>query len=603
MPGTSILMSSACLTFDDMMKYELVTGEMRHFARYTTEQVVATDRTVIGFTAYRGYPRTVASSGKTVILLEGTIYNKDEQTVLREIKEIASSVFAGKDGSKELLGSFVQKCDGEFLLTCFDGLRNRLLLANDVLGRLPVFYAASSKKWILSREPKFIVPFLSSASMNRDAVMTYLMYGFTFGQSTLVEGVTEMEPSTILEFNAQDGAFHETVSPSHNTEVPSNYENVATLEAMHQKFSEAVRWRAQRYVGRSIFVSLSGGLDSRVTLAETFKHHPDVTAVTLGNSPESSYAHSIAMELSARLKTISCDDPGIDMKCVSLKDGLDSSHSLGLFHAFLQQLVQEADEGAVYWTGIYGGELTRYLHPTSGISSDEHLAAYLLSVPSDYKYSTRRTLCMIGVTKKHAYDVVLRHISTFRESDPHTKYVTFRHEYDRKAVGHAEDRNRFYVWTTTPFASPGFVKLMTTVAAKRKNTRLFRDFIRLVDPRLCTTPYYNLNLRLNNDLHVDVLTVVERMARHTAVKSLLLRLNSWSNLWRRHERGQLDVLRSNIIQLLDNLTYVNELFEAKMTKDVVLSERDPKGLSRLYILLLYMQYIETLRARVCSSTC
>jgi hypothetical protein len=92
------------------------------------------------------------------------------------------------------------------------------------------------------------------------------------------------------------------------------------------------------------------------------------------------------------------------------------------------------------------------------------------------------------------------------------------------------------------------------------------------------------------------------MARHTAVKSLLLRLNSWSNLWRRHERGQLEVLRSNIIQLLDSLPYVDELFVAKMTKDVVLSERDAKGLSRLYILLLYMQYIDTLRARVCYST-
>lgn len=569
---------------------------MLHFGSFRYDPVLLNETASIGLTARPSYPRQIVRTRNGIGLLEGMIYNKTAEELRALVERSASDT---KDFA-ELIGQleqFVSQSDGEFLLIFYDQARKWLVVANDSRGRLPVFYSRTAELFLLSREPKFVSAFLPSVKLHRTALLAYLLFGFTFGKDTLIEGVAQLQPGTILAFDCKTGVLTEKISTPYPLEaIPRSTDRSEIVRGMTSTFMQAVSCRIQSFKDREVVVSLSGGLDSRAVLAGVLRHRPGVRAVTL-EGPEVPYAQRVAKALGVKLDTISMDKRGGDIPTVDsvfLKDGLDAMPCPQELYLFLEQLVAAYHEEVVYMTGAYGGEVTRFLHLTSGIRSTESLADYLLTAGEEYKYSTDRAVRILGTQVREVHDSLLSYLNGFPEKSPCGKYLRFRHEFDRKYTGNAEDRNRFYVWTTTPFAAPEFVRFALSIEENRKNTRLFRDFLRSIDPRTCQAPYYNLGVNLDRDLSLTALAIVERLARFAIFKKALVHANGLANILRRHEY-QAQSLQAKIIDLIRAQPDAGDCFDVHETLKIIRVEQNAKGLSRLHTLLSYLGCLNRFR--------
>ena len=175
----------------------------------------------------------------------------------------------------------------------------------------------------------------------------------------------------------------------------------------------------------------------------------------------------------------------------------------------------------VYFTGIFGGEITRQSHPTAGLSSLRSLVHYLLNAHDSYKYSACNVAAILEIPKNEIAKHIQRRLEAFPEKNIWRKYLRFRHEFDMRFAGEAEDRNRFYFWTITPFFAFPFFKYVMNIRENRKTSRLFRDFLFAIDPDTCKAKYFNFYLPLDNQFILWMFASAEKMSRHIYVKNSL----------------------------------------------------------------------------------
>jgi asparagine synthase (glutamine-hydrolysing) len=567
---------------------------MLHLSSYVQHNVVSTDKAIIGFTAYPRYPRHLLTTSNTVILLEGMIYNKKSATIQKELQELASDSEVSGHVNRESLSQFVKESDGEFLIVFYNKQDERVLLMNDSMGRLPFYYCVSGPVLLASRETKFIVPFLESVRFNKPALMEYLLYGFPFAENTLLEGVFQLAPGSILTFDCRSGQFSKTVSSEPALEFTSWTDRSGVAKEMKQRFLQGLSQRVEALGDHDAIVLLSGGLDSRATLGGLLSICPKVRAVTIESS-EKSIANRCANVLGIPIATVSCTDEirrSLPSRSVFLKDGLDSHPSQEMLHHVLDQMRDCYGERAVCYTGNFGGELTRYLYPTSGIDTIGSLTDYVLRAQDNSKYSTERATRMLGFDRGTAHKHVISYLNSFPEKSPYRKYLRFRLEFDRKGGYQGEDRSRLYFWTVTPFTSLGFYRFVTSLDENHKDTRLFRDFLSAIEPRACTIKYYNFGVPLDNTLLLSLLSAAERLMRVPAMKAVARPLwNSFCRL-RQPQNSQDDSLLTKTLALLLTTRVARNNFSVAACREILQHERDHKGLMRMYILLVYMNYVD-----------
>ena len=87
---------------------------------------------------------------------------------------------------------------------------------------------------------------------------------------------------------------------------------------------------------------------------------------------------------------------------------VDAAQPIGLANVvnIEEQVMMQEGTDVVYYTGLYGGELLRYLNVTSGLGSDDDLAQFLLTTPDQYRYAHQKVCVMLQVPE----DVILQHL-------------------------------------------------------------------------------------------------------------------------------------------------------------------------------------------------
>src|SRR5262245_60321989 len=89
--------------------------------------------------------------------------------------------------------------DGAFTITVVDRVRRRLVVVNDRVGALPVFYAQRDAAFAFGPEIKSVLPALGmTPRLSRDGVVVFLMFGYCLGDQTLFDGVSCLPPASIL---------------------------------------------------------------------------------------------------------------------------------------------------------------------------------------------------------------------------------------------------------------------------------------------------------------------------------------------------------------------------------------------------------------------
>jgi asparagine synthase (glutamine-hydrolysing) len=180
---------------------------------------------------------------------------------------LAEFLYEGNPESCKAVSSWLLGADCDFVIVFLRKEINEIIILNDALGRLPVYLFRGSHFCVISREIRFIVNYLGHVGYDMMGIAEFLLFGYTLGRRTLFENVERLQPATLLRFNGT--SLHYSIERLHifNFDSKQNStrtvdENAAELVAL---FRESCRRRADKK-GRN-FVSLSGGLDSRVVAA------------------------------------------------------------------------------------------------------------------------------------------------------------------------------------------------------------------------------------------------------------------------------------------------------------------------------------------------
>lgn len=342
---------------------------------------------------------------------------------------------------------------------------------------------------------------------------------------------------------------------------------------------------------------MSGGFDSRGTLAGLKKLGISPTAVT-AQSKEERAAREVAGALGTEVYAIpqghgEKEPPFADI--VFLKDGLDCHPNLAQLYQNLQDLRDRFGGDIVYFTGIYGGEVTRHSHPTAGLSSLNSLVRYILNANDSYKYSTKKVATILQMPENEIHKHLQRRLETFPEKGIWRKYMRFRHEFDVRFAGEAEDRNRYYFWTVSPFFAFPFFSYVMSINENRKTSWLFRDFLFCIDPNTCKVKYFNYGLPLDNSFVLRVFAFAERSIRHVFVKNSFRRIErlmkaSLGRIRRSNAEKltNLKNIREELIDLLKNSKPIKTIFKNPDLPALIMSEDDVQGLERLRIVFVYL---------------
>src|SRR3989339_205690 len=524
MPGISVIARRGGLGSLFSALGVSVRKQMLHFSDYTCQTVISDGYVDIGFTGYNGYPKLVIETPESFVLLEGMIYNENEHSLEKKLRDLGAAFTSSEALATGPVKKFFLEADGEFVICVYDKQRRRILFANDLIGRLPLYVYQDRDLLVFARELKFIVPFLPRRSFHKTALFEYLMFGHPLGENTFIEGVDFFPGGTCLAFDLIAGtSIKEPYHVLNIGECGIAQPRAAALAGMRRIFLEVLENRARWTRNNTLIVSLSGGLDSRGTLAG-LKHLGCLSTAVTARSHEEESSRAVARAFGVDLypieQGIARGALGFD-DIVHLKDGLDCHPDLAQLYYNLQDLHDRFGENAVYFTGIYGGEITRHSHPTSGLPSIDALARYLMKAQDRCRYSTEKVLGLFHSTKRFLIEHLAQRLLAFPERDVYKKYLRFRHESNLRFVGEAEDRNRYYLWTISPYFALPFFRYAMGIDENRKDVGLFRDFLFSINPLATRVPYYDYRLPLDNPILLRGVSLVQRAVRHVAVKNAL----------------------------------------------------------------------------------
>lgn len=583
---------------DDQDRFSDAQRKMSHYPTYRDTVIFEDSRVHIGTTAYEKYPIVCYDDLEMLIIIEGMIYNIGDDDIKNRLKNISRKAWRGPL-FKDTISNFLNEADGEFIVVILDKRTRNLCIFNDALGRLPLFWFMDENALTVSREIKFINYLVGSTSFNRYSILEYLLYGFTLGERTLINGVERLLPATILEY---DGETHtitkaQALPTCFDLEYSIKESSTDAVERLRQAFIEGLRYRVEKCDSKKVLLSLSGGLDSRAALAglDICSVKPD--CITYDTDPQNvkelEYTQKIADLFDVSLDYLA---PSQDMDrndCSRFVALCDGSQSIGLSNvaSIIERISMNMEHNAIWYAGLYGGELLRYLNVTSGLSSDNDLVQFLLNTPDQYRYDPEKICAMTQFSKDEIEQHLMSHVATYSENNPYSKYIHFKFEKDYKWAGIGEDRNRLFFWTVAPFYSRSFFKTSYTIEERKKDTLLFRNFLYSLDPRTCDIAYYNIGMQLNNPLKLRIYSIMERAVRRPKVRRLarrIMQIKKKPALPQTIQRG--NEIRSWALELLDKSEHVKIYFSSE-TKAVITSETDSNMLERILTLFIYIDLV------------
>jgi len=167
--------------------------------------------------------------------------------------------------------------DGAFTIVVVDRTRRRLHVINDRVAALPVYFAHGPGRFAFGPEVKTVIPAAGiPAKLDRDGVMSFLIFGYSLADGSIFEGVKTLIPASILTVDLDTLAHH-------------------TQRYWNLRFNPQRKYRSRKAVESALYdtllssqrlvlcdnpasyeLLLSGGLDSRGVLA---------FADVLGNRP------------------------------------------------------------------------------------------------------------------------------------------------------------------------------------------------------------------------------------------------------------------------------------------------------------------------------
>ncbi|HKJ57860.1 MAG TPA: asparagine synthase-related protein [Halobacteriales archaeon] len=159
--------------------------------------------------------------------------------------------------------------EGPFTVACLDAADDRLLLGTDKIGSRPPYYTTDAGFHFGSGLAPLLTV-LDDPAVDVQGVGDLLLMGHMWSDTTIVSGVRSLHPATLVEFRDGELTERRYWRPDYRPSRPTD----AYFHELTNAYQGAVD-RASRSLSGDVGVWLSGGLDSRATLAELARNHRD----------------------------------------------------------------------------------------------------------------------------------------------------------------------------------------------------------------------------------------------------------------------------------------------------------------------------------------
>ncbi len=464
-----------------------------------------TDKMLLLFRDGNHYPYEIIETKNEIIIVEGRIYELDV-SIDKEFKSNCEALLY--DDAEEDKLDYFYKLDGEFIVYVIDRKGEKIMVVNDFLGRLPQ-YIFHGKQFILSRDLYVLDKVTTGLLFDEDSIYQFLRLGFPLGKRSLYHDIDRLDYSSLV--SIQKDQVEIRSRPINLEEMEGTVSGKDSLPILYQSFREAVRLRTN--TDEKPVLSLSGGLDSRIIMGEIEQSgfHSDYATFSYENRIIQNDV-TIARELgnlyqrTTNLTNLTEWKPELFDELTINKGGMNY---LGMAYV-LKYLVDLGHKYDLLLMGDGGDKSLAYLFPESKVKPGG-LAKYILRNHSVSSRKTLNSFLLIDVKKQEK--LIEEYLNELPGSNTKSKYKSFLlFERARHWLFEGEDRNRNYLWSTTPFYKPDFFKMVHSFPEReKKNFRLYRDFTNLVDPRLNKINNANWNISLDNFKSVDAMLFRQKL--------------------------------------------------------------------------------------------
>lgn len=306
--------------------------------------------------------------GKQFVVLDGRIANgsrlaSELQAQGKSMEDVVHAAFLawGDD--------FLTHLDGSFALALFDMDQNRLILARDRFGTVPLYFTTGKTLAFSSRTDDFLQRNIVPRTASCQAIWDYLTLGAIPQPNTIIAHVESLRPAEVAVI---DLATHhverrrwwslqeeaDRLGPGDSTQPAVSFQEAA--KELRTRLDKALQQQADSFANARLL--LSGGIDSTLLLTALNGLNIPIKTLTLGYEQkhslydETPLATAVAEHFKAEARRIELSDWDVSKYFQAFIKSMDqpSRDGLNMFHAARLARAEGAD--AVV-TGLGGDEL------------------------------------------------------------------------------------------------------------------------------------------------------------------------------------------------------------------------------------------------------
>ena len=87
--------------------------------------------------------------------------------------------------SEIALKNWLLTIDGEFVVFAFNNKTNTLIVFNDILGRIPIYFLKKENEIVISRFFRFINDFENNLAFDNTGLGEFLLFGYLLGDKAI----------------------------------------------------------------------------------------------------------------------------------------------------------------------------------------------------------------------------------------------------------------------------------------------------------------------------------------------------------------------------------------------------------------------------------
>lgn len=485
-----------------------------HSERYTSRVQYHDKSYFLGISSYEEYPFTVIENDKYLIYIEGKIYGQDQSLLNQDLQELADNIFIKRVNSKKELLAWLLRTDGDFVITMLEKKSREIIIFNDALGRLPLYYYQTPHGLYVSREIRFIINLLNPRRFDRMGIAQTLLFGYPLANRTLFEDVHRLPPATLVNIDLERSrieierlyTFNLDEKRYKDLSLEENTDNLCHL------FLDGTKNRTNS--DDKNVVALSGGLDSRLVAAGL--HHlslPFSGATYLDSGQRASDDLKIAAQLASRLnfpwKPFHLDSPTKKdaIELMKIKNGMNFV-GMSFILPFFKSIQSFYGSRIVFFTGDGGDKTLPDLGPDKKISNAEELSDFIIK--NNQIFSLEEVSSLTNLEQQEILSELKNRIMAYPEREWQNKYTHFLiFERGFKWLFEGEDRNRFYFWSVTPFYSlPFLIYAMNCPESIKRRYKLYQRFLLKISPEASSVPNASWRFPITSDFKLLLRTSV-----------------------------------------------------------------------------------------------